>query len=204
MPEARSRAFRLRGVAGALLLGAGGLLAVLSQPLVAEETLADVLTDALAWAAFAGGAALRWWATLYLGGRKERTVVSEGPYSVCRNSLYIGSFLLWLSLALFLKSPILAVAVAMAVVVYCLAVVPAEERDLRRKLGDEYLDYCRQVPRFWPKFARFHTSETILVSVKALVLEARRSAKWIWLPFVAELVAHLRMQPWWPHIFSFC
>ena len=60
--------------------------------------------------------------------------------------------------------------------------------------------YCRKVPRFLPRLRLFHTPETIPVRIKTLVLEAKRSARWIWLPFFAELVAHLRMLPWWPHV----
>ena len=101
MPEAWSKAFQLRGAAGVLFIGTSTILAALAPPMVAEETVLDVATDALAWLAFVGGATLRWWSTLYIGGHKQKSVVSAGPYSVSRNPLYLGSFLLWLSLALF-------------------------------------------------------------------------------------------------------
>ncbi len=36
---------------------------------------------------FLAGAAFRFWATLYLGGRKDAVVVDTGPYSLCRHPL---------------------------------------------------------------------------------------------------------------------
>jgi protein-S-isoprenylcysteine O-methyltransferase Ste14 len=43
------------------------------------------------------GATLRLWSTLYIGGRKRVVLVSDGPYSLCRNPLYVGTFLIALS-----------------------------------------------------------------------------------------------------------
>ena len=39
------------------------------------------------------GTGFRLWAGLYIGGHKERELVTSGPYSCVRNSLYLGNLL---------------------------------------------------------------------------------------------------------------
>jgi hypothetical protein len=55
------------------------------------------------------------------------------------------------------------------------------------------------VPRFLPRFRGFETPDSIEVRIKGLRTEWRRAIKWIWFPIIAELLFHLRLQPWWPH-----
>src|SRR5919197_1909488 len=133
-----TKRFHWRGWFGIVLLVPAGALAVLSRPLVAEGTAANVLVDVLAWAAFVCGACFRLWATLYVGGQKGLSLVTEGPYSLSRNPLYLGSFLLAVSVALFLKSLTSLVAVVLAGAGYAAFTIPAEERYLLRQFGEAY------------------------------------------------------------------
>jgi protein-S-isoprenylcysteine O-methyltransferase Ste14 len=200
--ELKRWGFKLRGVFGALIIGSFALLAVLSPPSIAEGSWPAVACDTLGWTIFLAGACFRFWATLYIGGRKTQTVVCEGPYSVCRNPLYVGTFLLWLAVAVFLKSATLVAGVAVGVVFYWFVTLPAEERVLRSMLGQPYDDYCRRVPRLWPKWSLFHTAPVIQVNVHSLVTEGRRAIRWVGLPVLAALLAHLRSQGGWPQWFN--
>ncbi len=173
----------------------------MSRPVIAEESVTDVAFDLLAWLAFVGGAGLRLWATLYIGGRKSRTVVTDGPYSVCRNPLYLGSFLLTLSLALFLKSAAVLVAAVAFMLAYVAYSIPAEERLLWETFSEVYRSYCERTPRFLPRVGNYHSPDVVEVEVRALHRELRKLTGWILLPFLTELVGHLRANPWWPHLF---
>ena len=195
-------AFQYRGLISGVILGSAFLVVLVSKPLISEGTWLDLAVDFLAWLAFVAGLVFRLWSTLYVGGRKCQIVVRDGPYSVCRNPLYLGSFLLALSAGLFLKSVLFAVFLGVAVLAYILKTIPAEEAELRRALGESYLDYCKQVPRFWPNFSLFKTPATVEVTMHGLRIEAKRALVWIWLPFAGELVAHLRVEGWWPRIFN--
>ena len=199
--DKKTPGFRWRGWMGILVLVPLGVITLLSWPRVREDSWPDLLTDVLAWVAFVAGAGLRIWSSLYLAGRKRRVVVSEGPYSICRNPQYLGSFLLAISAALFLKGIVFGAGIGLAFIWYMWATVPVEEKYLRGRLGEEYIQYCGRVPRFWPRLSQFRTPEMIEVNVRHFRIECTRAAAWIWLPLVCEVLTHLRWETWWPHLF---
>jgi protein-S-isoprenylcysteine O-methyltransferase Ste14 len=197
----RDLQFRVRGLIGGLILFPLSVLVLFSKPLILEGSWTDSLMDILAYLSFIVGAVFRLWATVYIGGRKEKEVASDGPYSICRNPLYVGSLFLALSAGLFFTSIVFAVGLGVTVLFYMLLTVPSEERFLAATFGQAYEDYRRKVPRFLPNFSLFYTSPTIQLNIKALRSEFKRALIWIWIPVVGELVAQLRSQDWWPHLF---
>jgi protein-S-isoprenylcysteine O-methyltransferase Ste14 len=199
---AASWAFRSRGLVSALLGTAFGALVFVSAPLVPAGAWAHLPFEVVGWLAFIMGAALRFWATLYIGGRKRLVVVCDGPYSICRNPLYIGTFLISLSTALLLRSLTFAIGILLGAAYFALATVPAEERYLRSTLGEAYERYCRRVPRFWPRWSAFHTPAEVRVNVRALRRECARAARWVWLPVILDAAGRLRFEEWWPHWLS--
>ena len=174
---------------------------MVADPLVDPNSWASVTIDAFAWAVFFAGAGLRFWATLYVGGRKNEQVVSGGPYSLCRHPLYVGTILLVLSGALFLKSLLFALGMALLTTAYVRLTVPAEEEYLTGRLGDPYRAYCQRVNRLWPSMRHFHTDAKITADVHSLYMESARASRWIWLPVVGQVLSRLRMAPWWPRLF---
>src|SRR5690348_8154731 len=106
----RHRRFRWRGAIGALVLCPAAIVTVFSRSPVAGRPWLHLGALSVGWTTFMAGAALRFWATLYVGGRKEEQLIMEGPYSICRHPLYLGSLLLGASGALFFESPALLVA----------------------------------------------------------------------------------------------
>lgn len=187
---------------GVCLLAPAAIVASLSEPLVAANSRLDFACDALAWVAFLCGAGLRFWATLFVGGRKNEVVVADGPYSLCRHPLYLASIVLGISGALFLKSPLLAVASAVLAAAYCLLTIPAEEEHLSATLGVPYRDYCTRVNRLWPSFRQFQTPPRVTIDVHALYLEAARASRWVWLPLLGAALSHARATEWWPRLFT--
>ncbi len=190
---------RSRAWLGILILAPFFTLALLSQPLSFEGSWLDWAFDCAAWIVFLCGGALRWWATLYIGGRKRCTLVSDGPYSMCRNPLYLGTFMMNVALCIFLESLTLGFGLMLASIFYLTVTVPAEERTLTEKLGEPYLEYCRRVPRFWPRWSIFRTPSAIEVNIDGLVAEGWRTTRWLWVPLAGELLAQLRAETWWPH-----
>ncbi len=83
-----------------------------------------------------------------------RTHVRVGLYRWVRNPMYVGCLLvLHGEAALFWSWGLLVYAAAVAVVVY-VGILVYEEPTLRRKFGDEYRQYCDDVPRLFPRVWR--------------------------------------------------
>ena len=80
--------------------------------------------------------------------------------------------------------------------------IPAEERRLRETFGDQYDQYCRTVPRLWPRLRLFQTPENIVLDIGTLAPELRRMAVWMWLPVIGKVAAQCRAELWWPHLFG--
>ena len=197
-----SRSFRWRGAVGELLFFPAAVAVVFSTPVAAEGSLGDMAFDAGGWLFLVLYATLRLWATLYVGGRKDRVLQTEGIYSATRNPLYVGSACLAVSVALFFQSLLLLVVSLVLLVFYSTAVVRREEEVLRQLFGEAFEEYARQTPRFFPSFSRYRRPKEVLVNLDAMRREALRLWGAATLPIAAELVAILRDRPDWPHWFK--
>jgi protein-S-isoprenylcysteine O-methyltransferase Ste14 len=94
----------------------------------------------------------RTWCSLYIGGRKKQLIVEDGPYSICRNPLYIFSFIgaAGAGAQFGAYSPAILLC-AITIAVFAI-VTNKEEQYLRDKFGGAYQVYCERVPRFLPNF----------------------------------------------------
>lgn len=196
----KSWAFRNRGLLGALTLVPAAVAVLFSEPLVAEDSAADLAMDLAAWVSFLLYVTMRLWATLYIGGRKDAELQTRGPYAATRNPLYFGSLCFAVSAALFLKSPLLLLMVLVLAAIYSRAVIEAEERLLEDKFGEQYRRWSQVTPRIIPSVALLGPEQSVEVSLRALRKEALRLWAAAALPFVAEVVSNLRAAPWWPHL----
>ena len=161
-------------------------------------SLSAILADYIGWLMFFGGLCLRFWSIWFIGGRKSQEVVCYGPYSLTRNPLYVGTFLMILSLAFLLKSPTFAAATVIVIAYYCVAVVPLEERLLRHHFGTKYVNYCHSVPRWFPRLGTVYSPPVSVIS-RPMRNELRRAIWWLPLPLLAELHMYCRNLSEWPH-----
>jgi protein-S-isoprenylcysteine O-methyltransferase Ste14 len=101
------------------------------------------------------GFGIRLWCTLYIGGRKNKDLMSSGPYSLCRNPLYVGSILAAVGIGL--QTQMLTFGILGGVVCWAIfrAVVTQEERYLLAQFGEPYRRYCETTPRFLPRFSAY-------------------------------------------------
>lgn len=205
-PLGRTRKFRWfsrrgRGRFGTVILGLGVVMAVFGTPWLRQGGGPDLFLEAVGWLVFLAGAFLRTWAMLHIGGRKSKQVLTSGPYALMRHPLYVGSFLLGLSTALFLDSLVLLAALALTVPAYHLFVIPREEDRLCEKFGSNYASYCRRTNRYLPRWSRLRCRPCVIeVDMAALATECTRAIWWAAIPFFCTVVTYLRVQPWWPHL----
>lgn len=146
------------------------------------------------------GVGIRCACTLYIGGRKERALVTDGPYAVVRNPLYVGSFLGVLGMGLSLGSLVLSLAMVAAMALYYPHVVASEEARLRALFGAAFEDYAKQVPRWWPRLSLWQSRSEITVQPKLLLRTLLDCGWWLLvLPF-SEAVHWVQAMGWIPAI----
>lgn len=97
----------------------------------------------------------RLWCTLYIGGKKSATIVDSGPYSICRNPLYLFSSVAAAGVGAQSGSILTAVLFFALCAVAFHVVILREERYLATHFGAGYQAYLARVPRFFPKWSLF-------------------------------------------------
>ncbi len=120
----------------------------------------DLVLDAAGMVVALSGEALRILTIGYeyieRGGRNRRvhasTLIQGGVFAHCRNPLYVGNILLAIGIALVVNSLVFYVAVLPLVALAYRSIVAAEEDFLRQKFGDAYVQYCRRVNRWVPRW----------------------------------------------------
>jgi protein-S-isoprenylcysteine O-methyltransferase Ste14 len=113
-----------------------------------------VLLLGIVWALKA--AFLRTWGTAYLSpsvvqdhAMHGEGIIAAGPFRYVRNPLYLGNFIHTLALAL-LMPPSGAIFCILAISLFQLRLIAAEESFLTAKLGEPYLAYSAKVPSLIP------------------------------------------------------
>ncbi len=101
----------------------------------------------------------RLWCLLFISGYKSENLITVGPYSLCRNPLYVFSFLGMVGVALCTASFTLTAVMILIFLLYYPLVIRLEEAKLLLKHPVEYPIYCRLVPRVVPSFSRFREPE---------------------------------------------
>lgn len=111
----------------------------------------------------------RTWCSLYIGGRKKAVVVDVGPYSICRNPLYVFSFIGAAGAGAQFGAFSSAFAATLITVIVFVIVVRKEERYLAGKFGEAYLAYKARVPRFVPDFRLWRNVNSLDVRPQLVV-----------------------------------
>lgn len=97
----------------------------------------------------ASGLALRTWAAGTL--RKHRGLTTTGPYSIIRNPLYVGTFMMVGGFALLANASTIVWVSAVACFAMCVCAVLHEERTLSNHFGVAWHQYTHTTPRFVPR-----------------------------------------------------
>jgi protein-S-isoprenylcysteine O-methyltransferase Ste14 len=148
-------------------LGAVLIIGTLSVSLTGWGSLEPFLEHLLSlvgWVLIAVAVAGRVWCTSHIGGNKNTTLITIGPYSVCRNPLYFFSFVGGLGVMFVTETLSFPLLFCVAFAFYYPKVIRREEEALLKFHGAEYMAYCSKVSQFWPKFSLLTEPNTYVVS----------------------------------------
>jgi len=90
-------------------------------------------------------------------GRNTKGQVAEmlnttGMYAVVRNPIYLGNFIIWFGLSLFMKLWWFTALIILFFLIFYERIIFTEERFLREKFGDEFLQWTAKTPVIIPNF----------------------------------------------------
>lgn len=169
-------------------------LATLALILVSHSGWSDLAADllflvglALAASAMAG----RLWCNAYIAGRKTTSLVTWGPYGLCRNPLYFFSFLGAIGVGLASGMLTIAVIFGMGFAFYYPAVIKSEERRLMALHGDAYRDYCRSTPVFLPTGQLGEEPSNYAIDTRLFRSHVRDALWFIWGAVLLKLIEEL-------------
>lgn len=91
-------------------------------------------------------------------GQVADTLNTTGIYSLVRHPLYLGNFFMWLGPALLVRDTWFIVAFILFYWVYYERIMFAEEQFLRRKFGQDYVEWSKKTPAFIPRVSGFHNN----------------------------------------------
>lgn len=145
------------------LVVVGVFLVAASEPVFPENSLWHETVERSGILCILIGILGRTWCSMYIGGNKLSMLVTDGPYSITRNPLYLFSAIAAFGVGAQLGSIVFAMVCAATTVTIFAVVVNHEERALADRFPDEFALYRARVPRFLPKVCQYQEAEAILV-----------------------------------------
>lgn len=139
----------------------------------AESNLYSMIAGALIVIA---GEMIRLWGVTWAGSETRTTgtvggtfLIISGPFGYVRNPLYVGNILLYIGFGVFSNAlfPYLQIAALIFFAIQYHLIVEGEEGYLRKTFGEDYADYCKNVPRFIPRLTPWK-KETIVQPPQSL------------------------------------
>jgi protein-S-isoprenylcysteine O-methyltransferase Ste14 len=130
----------------------------------------------------------RMWCSLYIAGHKTKDLVIEGPYSICRNPLYFFSMLGGTGVGFVTETITIPVVILILFALYYPYVISFEEKKLLQLHGQQYEDYFRDVPRFWPKWSLLKEPQEYTMSPVTFKKHLFSAVWFIWLIGIMETI----------------
>ncbi|MCF7857735.1 MAG: isoprenylcysteine carboxylmethyltransferase family protein [Candidatus Cloacimonetes bacterium] len=99
-------------------------------------------------------------------GRNTKKQIAEvlnttGIYSVVRHPLYLGNFLMWMGVILFTRSIWVTIIFSLMFWVYYERIMYAEEAFLTEKFDQDYIDWAKKTPPFFPRWKQYQKSKLV-------------------------------------------
>lgn len=81
-----------------------------------------------------------------------------GWYSVTRNPLYFGNYLIWLGISLYVGNPFFSIILSLFYWIYVERIIASEEEYLKITFDEHYVEYAKKTNVFFPNFKNWKKS----------------------------------------------
>jgi protein-S-isoprenylcysteine O-methyltransferase Ste14 len=164
-------------------------------PAVIPRSWLDV-SELLGFALLIVAALGRVWCLSYIAGIKNEVMVTEGPYSVVRNPLYVFNFIGAVGFGFAVENPVLAALLATAFSVFYPSVIRREEEALTQAFGEHFARYCDATPRWFPRWSNFHEPESWNINPRRF-RDGLLDAMWfLWAFMLWEVLEEFHILQW--------
>jgi len=90
-----------------------------------------------------------------------KKLVTCGPYGVVRNPMMLGQFLFFAGLGCLLDLVAMFIILPILILFMHLFIIFIEEPNLKSRFGQEWVDYVKKVPRWFPRLSRTHNNTSL-------------------------------------------
>jgi protein-S-isoprenylcysteine O-methyltransferase Ste14 len=104
-------------------------------------------------------------------GQVADTLNTTGMYAVVRNPIYLGNFIIWFGLSLFMKSLWFTTVIVLFFTVFYERIIFREEGFLREKFGEVFMQWDDATPAIIPRFKNWQPPSLPFSFKSALVRE---------------------------------
>ena len=179
-----------------------GLSLLFAEPAINEASMAHEIIELAGLGLLMACVVGRLWCILYIGGKKNRELISMGPFSMSRNPLYFFSTVGAFGAGLVFGSILAAVVAGIATYMILNAAARSESNYLAASFGHEYHAYATRTPRFWPNPFRYRDEKQWLFSPPALRRNLFDGLYFLTLFPVFEMLEYLRESGLLPVMFK--
>ncbi len=85
-------------------------------------------------------------------GQVAETLNTTGMYAVVRNPLYLGNFIIWFGLSLFMRLWWFSALIVLFFLVFYVRIIFTDEAFLREKFGDAFMAWAAETPAIMPRW----------------------------------------------------
>ncbi|MBN2345148.1 MAG: hypothetical protein JXO51_02080 [Candidatus Aminicenantes bacterium] len=134
---------------------------------------------------------------------KAENLNTSGLYSIVRNPLYVGNFLVYNGVLIAYASPAALVFFNVFFVVNYYFIILSEENYLTNQFGSAYREYLRTVPKVIPRFSLYRENDRLFSWFKVVTRERNTTFYWITFYAVSLLVKQYKIHDgaiehfWW-------
>ena len=114
------------------------------------------------------GELIRLWSLGFVE-KKGKKLAMSGPYAFTRNPLYVGNFFLGLGIIIICANWIFALVFLFGYSIIYLGTIRSEEKELEERFGQPYQDYCKNVPRIFPRLTPYQAPEATAFDWKRII-----------------------------------
>jgi protein-S-isoprenylcysteine O-methyltransferase Ste14 len=134
---------------------------------------------------------------------KAESLNTSGVYSIVRNPLYVGNFLVYNGILVAYSSPAALAFFNVFFILNYYFIILSEENYLQGQFGDVYREYLKTVPKVFPRFGLYRRNDHPFNPGRAVYKEKNTTLYWIFFFAVSLLVKQYKLNDgaienfWW-------